>query len=73
MTEPSNTIPSEEAIVEAFHERVAIMEVDAGISQAKAEYEAAMELRRLYGRDNLPMVIRETGNRAYRTLQGLKD
>ena len=60
-------------LIELFHERIAIMIVDAGLSQAKAEYEAAMELRRLYGRDNLPMVIREIGNKAYRKLQGLDD
>lgn len=60
-------------LIELFFERVEIMVHDAGLSQAKAEYEAAMELRRLYGRDSLPMEIRQIGNAAYRKLQGLDD
>lgn len=60
-------------LFELFHERAGILEFEAKMSRPKAEYEAAMELRRLYGRDNLPMEIRQIGNAAYRKLQGLDD
>lgn len=74
MTAESKKIQlTDSAILELFHERIAIMIHDAGLSQAKAEYEAAMELRRLYGRDNLPMEIREIGNAAFKKLKGLDD
>lgn len=56
-------------LVELFHERAGILEFEAGMSRPKAEYEAAMELRRRYGRDNLPMIVREIGNAAFLALQ----
>ena len=54
--------------VELFNERAGILEFEAGMSRAKAEYEASMELRRLYGVDNIPKVIREIGNDGFKKL-----
>jgi hypothetical protein len=59
--------------VELFNERAGILEFEAGMSRPKAEYEAALELRKRYGLQNLPMVIREIGNAAYRKMMGLPD
>jgi hypothetical protein len=56
-------------LVELFEERAGILEFEAKMSRTKAEYEAAMELRRRYGRDNLPMIVREIGNAAFKKLQ----
>lgn len=56
-------------LVELFHERAGILEFEAKLSLPKAEYEAAMELRRRYGRDNLPMIVREIGNAAFLKLK----
>lgn len=63
----SNT-PSPD-LAELFHERAGILEFDAGMSRPKAEYEAALELQRLYGNDNLPVEIRDIGNAAFLILK----
>jgi hypothetical protein len=55
-------------LVDLFHERASILEFEAGMSRPKAEYEAALELRKRYGLQNLPMVIREIGNAAFKKL-----
>lgn len=60
-------------IIELFHERAGILEFEAGMSRPKAEYEAAMELRQLYGNDSLPKDVRDIGNTAYLTLKQSKE
>ena len=47
-----------------FHERAAIIEFDAKLPRPKAEWQAFVEMRRLYGRDALPKEIHEIARKA---------
>ena len=41
-------------LLELFHERAAIIEFEAKLPRPKAEWQAFVEMRRIYGRDALP-------------------
>jgi hypothetical protein len=55
-------------LMELFHERAAIREHDGKQSRATAEWEAYQEMRRIYGKANLPTEIHEIALAAARKL-----
>ncbi len=55
---------SKHDLVELFDERSAIMEHEAKLTRAKAEWEAYQEMRRIYGKANLPVEIHEIARKA---------
>lgn len=51
-------------LIELFLERAAIIEYDAKLPRPKAEWQAFVEMRRLYGRDNMPEQIHKIAREA---------
>ena len=51
-------------LLEIFLERASIIEFDAKLPRPKAEWQAFVEMRRLYGRDALPKEIHEIARKA---------
>jgi hypothetical protein len=51
-------------LLELFHERAAIREHDGKQSRATAEWETYQEMRRIYGKANLPLEIHEIARKA---------
>jgi hypothetical protein len=51
-------------LLELYLERAAIIEFDAKLPRPKAEWQAFVELRRLYGRDKLPDEVKQIAREA---------
>jgi hypothetical protein len=51
-------------LLEIYQERAAILEHEAKLPRAEAEWEAYQEMRRIYGRDNLPEQIHKIARKA---------
>ena len=51
-------------LLELFIERASILEYDAGMPRPKAEWQAFVEMRQIYGRDKLPKEIHEIAREA---------
>jgi hypothetical protein len=51
-------------LLELYQERAAILEHEAKMSLAAAEWEAYQEMRRIYGRDNLPEEVHKIAREA---------
>ena len=51
-------------LVELFHERAAIIEHESKLPRAKAEWAAFVELRQIYGRDNIPDEVKAIARKA---------
>ena len=51
-------------LVELFHERSAIIEYEAKLPRAKAEWAAFVEMRQIYGRDKIPDEVKAIARKA---------
>jgi hypothetical protein len=51
-------------LTEIYHERAAIIEFEAKLPRAKAEWAAFVELRQIYGRDKIPDELKAIARKA---------
>ena len=51
-------------LLEIYHERAAILEYDAKLPRPKAEWQAFVEMRQIYGRDKLPDEVKRIAREA---------
>lgn len=51
-------------LLELFNERAAIMEHEAKLPRAKAEWAAFVEMRQIYGRDKIPDEVKAIARKA---------
>jgi hypothetical protein len=55
-------------LTELFHERAGIIEHEAKLPRAKAEWAAFVELRQIYGRDKIPDEVKQIARKAAESL-----